>query len=147
MEVFDTFFHCSMKFLRCCLYGLFTLVLPATHALPTSYYGNEPLNHRRITENYVVDIHAFSSVFSTHLLFDHLDGTFSSLSKNMSLHFQDLVQVSAQSFGINDGFVVDVELLKGQLQGAVGCKLNTTTCFYLIYHSDANTFFFYFSVY
>ncbi|KAG2234795.1 hypothetical protein INT48_006712, partial [Thamnidium elegans] len=91
-----------------------------TQALPTSYYDNQQLNYRRITENYVVDIHAFSSVFSTHLLFDHLDGTFSSLSKNISLHFQDLVQVSAQSFGINDDFVVDVELLKGQLQGAVG---------------------------
>lgn len=114
-----------MKFLRCCLYGLFTLVLSTTNALPTSYYGDyqERVEYRRITENYSVDIHAFSSVFSTHLLFDHLDGTFSSLAKLTSLHFQDLVQVSAHSFGINDDFVIDVELLKGQLRGAVGCKL------------------------
>lgn len=124
-----------MKFTRCCFYGLFTCVLSTTFALPTGfYYGDEQVDSQRIPENYPVDIHSFSSIFSTHLLFDHIDGTLSSLSKYISIHFQNLVQVSAHAFDMNDGFVIDVELLKGQLQGAVGCKFCGTCMIY--YHSD-----------
>jgi hypothetical protein len=95
------------------------LILPTVYGLPTSssmYYSGSTFN---------VDIQRFSSLFSTHLLFDHIDGTLSFLSKRISLSFQDLIQVTPQPpFDINDDafVIVDVELLKGQLQGAVGCK-------------------------
>lgn len=107
-----------MLLLQWCYYGLFSLVLPIVYALPLG----RQVDYQSINDNYFVDIHSFSSIFSTHLLFDHLDGTLSLLSKSISLHFQNLVQVSAQPFDLNDTFTVDVELLKGQLQGAVGCK-------------------------
>lgn len=106
-----------MLFSQWCYHGLFSLVLPIVYALPLIQ-----VDYRSATDNYLIDIHSFSSVYSTHLLFDHLDGTLSSLSKSISLHFQNLVQVSAQPFDLNGTFSVDVELLKGQLQGAVGCK-------------------------
>jgi hypothetical protein len=73
-----------------------------------------------------VDIHQFSQFFASHLSFDHLDGTVSTLSKRISQHFQSLVQVTTQPIGLNDDSFVDVDLLKGQLQGAVGCKYNVS---------------------
>jgi CTP-dependent riboflavin kinase len=103
-----------MVHLRCCLLGLLLLVLP-TRALP--------LNDR---QEYYVDIHQYSQFFASHLSFDHLDGTVSTLSKRISQHFQSLVQVTTQPIGLNDDSFVDVDLLKGQLQGAVGCKY--TSC-------------------
>ena len=103
-----------MIFLKCCLFGLSLLVLPAL-SLPTR-------QQQQLNTNFTVDLQQFSSHYSTHLHFDHLDNSLWTLSKRISLHFQDLVQVTTQKFDLNDVFVVDVELLKGQLQGAVGCK-------------------------
>lgn len=125
-----------MKLLQCCLYGLSLLVLPnISLGLPTSllFSGSnkaqqvveqqQPLPPLPTAAEYFVDLTTFSSSFSTHLLFDHIDGTLSILSKRISLHFQQLVQVTTQPFNINDdAFIVDIDLLKGQLQGAVGCK-------------------------
>lgn len=109
-----------MLLLQWCYYGILSLVLPIVYALPL---GKQEIDYYHSgTDNYFVNIHSFSSIFATHLLFDHLDGTLSLLSKSISIHFQNLIQVSAQSFDLNDTFTVDVELLKGQLQGAVGCK-------------------------
>lgn len=103
-----------MKFSTCCRYmcGLTVLILPTSMSLPTPY--TEPA--------YFIDIHKFSLQLSTHLLFDPIDTSLSSISKRISLHFQNLVQVTTETFDMNNDFVVDVELLKGQLQGAVGCK-------------------------
>ncbi|CAO3613136.1 unnamed protein product [Mucor fragilis] len=103
-----------MLHFKCCWLLLAFLVLPsALIALP---YPND------LQQLHYVDIHQFSQFFSSHLLFDHLDGTLTVLSKRISQHFQDLIQVTVQPLGggPNDDFEVDVDLLKGQLQGAVG---------------------------
>ncbi|CEP08095.1 hypothetical protein [Parasitella parasitica] len=102
-----------LHFKRCWLI-LVSLVLPSTIiALP---YNNDrqQVHH--------VDVNQFSQFFSSHLLFDHLDGTLAVLSKRISLHFQSLIQVTVQPLdgAVNDEFEVDIDLLKGQLQGAVG---------------------------
>jgi hypothetical protein len=116
-----------MILLRCCLYGLSLLVLSnIASGLPTTLFGSGGKKQQQVEEQqteYFVDLPTFSSLFSTHLLFDHIDGTLSILSKRISLSFQQLVQVTTQPFNINDdAFIVDVDLLEGQLQGAVGCK-------------------------
>lgn len=105
-----------MIHLRCCLLGLLLLVLP-TRALPTSFYHDR---QHTLQEDYYVDINQFSQFFGSHLSFEHLDGTVLTLSKSISQHFQSLVQVTTQPIGLNDDSFVDVDLLKGQLQGAVG---------------------------
>lgn len=105
-----------MLHFKCCWLLLAFLVLPsAIIALP---YPNDR------QQLHFVDINQFSQFFSSHLFFDHLDGTLTVLSKRISQHFQSLIQVTIQPLGggPNDDFEVDVDLLKGQLQGAVGCK-------------------------
>ncbi|KAI8083397.1 uncharacterized protein B0P05DRAFT_537134 [Gilbertella persicaria] len=99
-----------MKQFRCCLLGLVALFMPIS-ALPTTFSHNQP---------YLVDMHQYSQLYSTHLIFDHLDSTLSNLSKRISQHFQNLIQVTMEPLSPKDDFVVDVDLLKGQLQGAVG---------------------------
>ncbi len=106
----------SMRFLKCCIYGLSILVLP-TMTLPTTHYEPSPP-----VEEYMIDVHKFSLQLSTHLLFNPIDTFLTSISKRISLHFQNLVQVTTETVDLNNDFVVDVDLLKGQLQGAVGCK-------------------------
>ncbi|KAI8644540.1 hypothetical protein BD408DRAFT_121157 [Parasitella parasitica] len=103
-----------MLHFKCCWFLLVYLVLPsAVIALPYNNDRQQPYN---------VDVSQFSQFFSSHLLFDHLDGTLTVLSKRISLHFQSLIQVTVQppGGGVNDDFEVDIDLLRGQLQGAVG---------------------------
>ncbi|KAG2206339.1 hypothetical protein INT46_003575 [Mucor plumbeus] len=103
-----------MLHFKCCWLLLAFLVLPsAIIALP--YHNDRQQLH-------FVDINQFSQFFSSHLLFDHLDGTLTVLSKRISQHFQSLIQVTIQPLGggSSDDFEVDIDLLKGQLQGAVG---------------------------
>lgn len=127
-----------MVYLQCCLYGLLFLV-SSVISKPTQYdYSSSRQPHVYMQQQiekepqfYFVDIHRFSTQFSAHLLFDHLDGSLSTLSKRISLHFQDLVQVSSPTLELNNTFVVDVDLLKGQLQGAVGCKFELILCPFL----------------
>ncbi|KAI8346891.1 hypothetical protein EDC96DRAFT_578255 [Choanephora cucurbitarum] len=83
--------------------------LSTTSALPAIY--NKP---------YLIDMQHYSQLYSTHLIFEHLDGTLSNLTKRISYHLQDLIQVTIEPLSPKDDFVVDIELLKGQLQGAVG---------------------------
>lgn len=119
-----------MVYLQCCFYGLLVLVCSVISTPTTQQYdyysSRQPhayMQQQQIQNEpqyYFVDIHRFSTQFSTHLLFDHIDGSLSTLSKRISLHFQDLVQVSSPTLELNNTFVVDVDLLKGQLQGAVG---------------------------
>lgn len=125
-----------MIHLRCCLLGLLLLVLP-TRALPTSFYHDR---QHTLQEDYYVDINQFSQFFGSHLSFEHLDGTVLTLSKSISQHFQSLVQVTTQPIGLNDDSFVDVDLLKGQLQGAVGCMYR----YILQIISPPNTHFFFF---
>ncbi|KAI8888818.1 hypothetical protein K501DRAFT_329671 [Backusella circina FSU 941] len=74
-------------------------------------------NEQSIEENNAVDLHLFAQQLSTHLSFDHLELAYSQFSKKLSIHFQDLVQVTEEPVDLNDS--VDLELLKGQLKGAV----------------------------
>jgi hypothetical protein len=77
-------------------------------------------NEQSIEENNAVDLHLFAQQLSTHLSFDHLELAYSQFSKKLSIHFQDLVQVTEEPVDLNDS--VDLDLLKGQLKGAVSCK-------------------------
>ncbi|KAI8389373.1 hypothetical protein BD560DRAFT_419615 [Blakeslea trispora] len=91
------------------LYNSLVAFLSNTSALPTIY-----------SDPYFVDMQQYSQLYSTHLIFEHLDGTLSNLTKQVSLHLQDLIQVTIEPLSPKDDFVVDIDLLKGQLQGAVG---------------------------
>jgi hypothetical protein len=72
--------------------------------------------------NQQVDIHRFAQYFSTHLSFDHLELAYTQFSKKLSNHFQHLIRVSLpqQSQQVDDS--VDLQILSGQLKGAVGCR-------------------------
>ncbi|KAG0166090.1 hypothetical protein DFQ28_008071 [Apophysomyces sp. BC1034] len=80
----------------------------------SQYVINEP--------EFDVDTVRFAQLLSTHLLFDHLETAFTLLSKKISLHFQEAIQVNVRSLeSVESGSSsVDVEILKGQLKGAVG---------------------------
>ncbi|ORZ00158.1 hypothetical protein BCR43DRAFT_484766 [Syncephalastrum racemosum] len=75
-------------------------------------------------EDFAVDVNRFAQLLSTHLLFDHLDHAFFMLSKKISVQFRDSFQVSVQTADTTEDHdpssSVDVQILKGQLQGAVG---------------------------
>ncbi|KAI9470900.1 MAG: hypothetical protein EXX96DRAFT_586144 [Benjaminiella poitrasii] len=107
-----------MIYLKCYFlsFGLLFILalLPSTRTFPTTFHED---NTKKI---YHVDLHHMSQSFSSHLLFDHLDGIFSFLSRHISHHFQDLVQVTIQPSSASSDSVLDIDLLKGQLQGAVG---------------------------
>lgn len=79
--------------------------------------------------NDAVDINRFSQLLSNHLLFDHLDKAFNLLSKRISFQFRDAIQVKvkkvkSQTKTASHSMIppVDVQILKRQLKGAVGCK-------------------------
>ncbi|ORZ00289.1 hypothetical protein BCR43DRAFT_521339 [Syncephalastrum racemosum] len=74
-----------------------------------------------------VDIHRFAHLLSTHLWFDHLETTFGHLSKQISRRFHDWVRIDAQPLVVTDSHSnddacspVDLQILKGQIKGAVG---------------------------
>lgn len=91
-----------------------------------------------------VDINRFTLLLSNHLLFDHLDKAYTQLSKKISYQFRDAIQVKVKkmkSTSITSTIEskksvlippVDVQILKRQLKGAVGCKyLIFTICIYI----------------
>ncbi|KAG2216985.1 hypothetical protein INT45_007670 [Circinella minor] len=84
-------------------------------------------------ELFSVDVSRYAQLLSTHLLFDHLDNAFYMLSKKISLQFRNSIQVnvnltpqSQQEIQTQENDLsslsspVDVQILKGQLKGAVG---------------------------
>ncbi|KAF7730263.1 hypothetical protein EC973_002506 [Apophysomyces ossiformis] len=107
----------SWRDIVCCLW----LCLATIQAYPVQPL---PGNDQYVVndQEYEVDTSRFAQLLSTHLLFDHLETAFSLLSKNISLHFQDAIQVNVKSpESVDNGSSsVDVEILKGQLRGAVG---------------------------
>lgn len=75
-----------------------------------------------IQEDFELDVHRFSHIVSTHLLFDHVDSTMKMFSRTISNRFREEIQID--SMGANDTrcLPLDVQLLKGQISGAIGCK-------------------------
>lgn len=88
-----------------------------------------------------VDVNRFTQLLSNHLLFDHFDKAYLQLSRKISFQFRDAIQVkvkkikskgsssssSTSSTSTAAAAVVaqppvDVQILKRQLKGAVGCK-------------------------
>lgn len=94
-----------------------------------------------------VDINRFSQLLSNHLLFDHLDKAYAQLSKRISFQFRDAIQVKVKKVKSTTTTIsstkkasvmqppVDVQILKRQLKGAVGCKFYM----YIIYRQITNT--------
>lgn len=114
-----------------------SLSLPQTALLHRKHDDPEPLIAVALEEalldgstkdgdqDFIVDVNRFAQLLSTHLLFDHLDHAFFMLSKKISVQFRDSFQVSVQTADTTEDHdpssSVDVQILKGQLQGAVGC--------------------------
>ncbi|KAI8991502.1 hypothetical protein BDF20DRAFT_831536 [Mycotypha africana] len=109
-----------MRYSSCTfLLGLLWLLLPNdNYAVPTASPSAEIIY--QLKQNFYVDIHQFSQSLSHYLLFNQVDPILSIMSKNISKHFQNLIHVKFQHQTLDDDFVVDIDLLKGQLQGAVG---------------------------
>jgi hypothetical protein len=87
-----------------------------------------------------VDIHRFTQLLSNHLLFDHFDKAYYQLSRKISFQFRDAIQVKVKKIKSKTATTtttttttttadtaivsppVDVQILKRQLKGAVGCE-------------------------
>lgn len=69
-----------------------------------------------------VELHQFSLMFTNQLLFEHIDGSLNILSKHISNHFQDMI-IKSTTIHLNthqeQNTVLDIDLLKGQLQAAI----------------------------
>lgn len=87
-----------------------------------------------------VDINRFTQLLSNHLLLDHFQKAYSQLSKKISFQFRDAIGLrvrkikSKKSKGTTTTTPshtskllqqppVDVQMLKRQIRGAVGCKV------------------------
>ncbi|KAI8374225.1 uncharacterized protein BYT42DRAFT_575523 [Radiomyces spectabilis] len=109
------------------LLWLFTIATLAG-ALPVSFDDNSiPGNQAEMTDiitntEFSVDLNLFSQLLSTHLLFDHLDNTLNLLSKKISRHFQEAIHITVKVRNVDPGSStsVDMQILEGQLKGAVG---------------------------
>jgi hypothetical protein len=89
---------------------------------------------RIIEEDFDVDINRFAQLLSIHLLFDHFENAVANLSKKVSRRFQETIQFSIlhgngdsniltdDATGPSNDLTFDIEVLKGQIRGAVGCK-------------------------
>jgi hypothetical protein len=78
-------------------------------------------------EKQQVDKSRFTQLLSNHLLFDHYDKAFNQLSRKISQQFREALQIRLRHLSENKAHApVDVQILKRQLRGAVGCKF----CFY-----------------
>ena len=140
--------------MRCWILVILTALSTLVRGLPTTITTTTPETFDTtipITstinndELFSVDVARYAQLLSTHLLFDHLDNAFYMLSKKISLQFRDSIQVnvnltpqSKQEIQIQDNDLsslsppVDVQILKGQLKGAVGCNFFSSSCFFLI---------------
>lgn len=84
--------------------------------------------------DFQVDLNRFSQLLSVHLLFDHFENAVANLSKKVSRRFQETIQFSIlygngdsdiitdDSINMSNEMTFDIQVLKGQIQGAVGCK-------------------------
>lgn len=115
-----------------CLLAIYlALAMIVVVALPTTpdiVPESDPnVNEGQPAEEFSVDVDRFAHLLSNHFLFDHLEYAFYLLSKRVSVQFRDSINVdvrllsSPESEPFNPS--VDINILKGQLEGAVGCKL------------------------
>lgn len=77
------------------------------------------------------DLSLYSQLLSTHLTRDLVDTAFYTMSKQISTQFCDAVEVLGEE-QLEPVSPVDVQILKRQLRGAVGCKLSLP--FFGLYH-------------
>ena len=104
----------------------FILLLSLIHTV----YSTALLNLSNTVDQTVVDTARFTRLLSNHLLFDHFDKAYTQLAKKISYQFRDAIQVKvkktkSKSSAPKDVMLlppVDVQILKRQLKGAVGCK-------------------------
>lgn len=73
-----------------------------------------------IQEEFELDVHRFSHIVSTHLLFDHVDTTLRMLSRTISNRFREEIQIDTMEDNDTRCLPLDVQLLKGQISGAIG---------------------------
>lgn len=82
--------------------------------------------------DFEVDLSRFSQLLSVHLLFDHFENAVTNLAEKVSRRFQETIQFSIL-YGNGDSDIIpeddaknemvfDIQVLKGQIRGAVGCK-------------------------
>lgn len=110
----------------------------APSAVPSSILiqGSEAESEENTEEaiDFQVDLNRFSQLLSVHLLFDHFENAVANLSKKVSRRFQETIQFSIlygngdsdiitdDSTNMSNEMTFDIQVLKGQIQGAVGCK-------------------------
>lgn len=76
-------------------------------------------------EQPIIDVNKFTQLLSNHLLFDHFDKAYVQLSRKISLQFRDAIHVRVKKVKNQEESLetpVDIQILKRQLKGAVGCK-------------------------
>ncbi|KAI8099746.1 uncharacterized protein BX664DRAFT_322029 [Halteromyces radiatus] len=100
---------------------LLVMVMTTIKAIPISVDQND---------DFIVDIHAWAQIVSTHFLFDHVDPSVYQLSQHIASTIRtsltlDIYDNSIDHNDGNDTFMtrVDLNVLLGQLQGAVGSFL------------------------
>lgn len=90
------------------------------------------------TTTETVDLNRFTQLLSNHLLYEHIDKAYSQLSRKISLQFRNAIHVKVKKVPNSQKIIVpvDVQILKRQLKGAVGCEYryacNTSTIFNFI---------------
>ncbi|KAI8140579.1 hypothetical protein BJV82DRAFT_562579 [Fennellomyces sp. T-0311] len=105
-----------------CWVLLLLATLSIVRSLPTTPLDStvaEPAS----SGEFPVDVSRYSQLLSSHLLFDHLENAFYTLSRKISVQFRDSIQVHVNISPQHDPSStspVDVQILKGQLRGAVG---------------------------
>lgn len=105
----------------------FQILSALTTALPTGPEYTPIADEETATTDFLVDASQFAHLLSTHLLFDHVENAFHLLSKQISSRFRESIQVNVRlqspvQYEDTTYSSVDVQILKGQLNGAVGCK-------------------------
>lgn len=102
---------------------------------------DHPATTKEIEDDFQVDLNRFSQLLSVHLLFDHFENAVANLSKKVSRRFQETIQFSIlygngdsdiitdDSNSITNEMTFDIQVLKGQIRGAVGCKFSARLLF------------------
>jgi hypothetical protein len=119
------------------IYSGVALLLSATLTVLASSSSSVDLSNTFCHQKTDVDINRFTQLLSNHLLFDHFDKAYYQLSRKISYQFRDAIQVKVKKIkskttttttvtsSASTALVsppVDVQILKRQLKGAVGCK-------------------------
>ncbi|ORX43692.1 hypothetical protein DM01DRAFT_1340650 [Hesseltinella vesiculosa] len=79
-------------------------------------------------KNASIDVLQFTSLVSSHIMIEHLDNAISVLSRKLATQIQEAVQLTSRTLAVHPAPLaaswvsdqVDIRLLHGQLQGAVG---------------------------